>query len=140
MVFRGDGGIMATSSSDGTVRIWSLPEGRPLATLKGHTGPVYSVRFSSDGRWLVTASADRTARLWNAEDGGELATYRGHQGEVNLAVVHPAGTVIATASDDGTVRLWPTDPLPMARSRQPRELTDAERERFELPAATAESQ
>src|SRR5262249_60873968 len=56
---------IVTASEDQTARVWEAAPGRPLATLKGHTGPVRDARFSPDGRRIVTASDDRTARLWD---------------------------------------------------------------------------
>ena len=37
-----------------------------IATLKGHTGAVFSAEFSADASRIVTASGDGTARLWTA--------------------------------------------------------------------------
>jgi hypothetical protein len=39
---------------------------------------------------------------------------------------------VVTTSWDGTARIWPTDPLLLALSRKPRELTIEERERFAI--------
>jgi WD40 repeat protein len=44
----------------------------------------------------------------------------------------PDSQRILTASTDGTARIWPTDPLPLAIKRKPRELTDDERARFQV--------
>jgi hypothetical protein len=35
-----------------------------VATLAGHTGPVWEVAFSPDGKRVLTGSDDNTARLW----------------------------------------------------------------------------
>jgi len=37
---------------------------------------------------------------------------------------------VVTISWDGTAHIWPTDPVPLALSRKPRELTAEEKERF----------
>ena len=95
---------LATSSRDGTAKLWDL-QGTVIATLTGHQGDVYSVNFSPDGQRLVTASKDGSVKIWNLE-GKNLATFTGHQGDVYNAVFSPDGQRIATASQDGTARLW----------------------------------
>jgi WD40 repeat protein len=106
--------------------------GRTLAVLRGHEGPVCCAEFSSDSRWVVTASDDRTARIWEVATGKEYFTLRGHEQGVNSATFSPDGNWVLTTSWDGTARLWPTDPLPLALARKPRELTPDERQQFGL--------
>jgi WD40 repeat protein len=45
--------ILATGSETGTVQLWRLPSGKPLATLNAGTGPVFSVALSPDGGTLA---------------------------------------------------------------------------------------
>jgi WD40 repeat protein len=47
------------------VRLWDH-DGKPLATLAGHTDLIEIAVFSPDGSRILTASWDKTARLWEA--------------------------------------------------------------------------
>ncbi len=52
--------IVATTGSDGTVKLWDANTGTELTTLNGHTDSVRGVAFSPDGSLLVTTNDDRT--------------------------------------------------------------------------------
>jgi WD40 repeat protein len=82
-------GHILTASDDNTARLWDR-DGKPLATLQGHTGAVNSAAFAPDGGRILTASDDNTARLWD-RDGKPLATLQGHTGAVLRAVFAPDG-------------------------------------------------
>jgi WD40 repeat protein len=55
---------LATTSNDGTVKVWDATSGQELLTLSGHTSPIIGVAFSPDGTRLATASNDGTAKVW----------------------------------------------------------------------------
>ena len=56
-----------------------MADGKTLATLTGHAGPVSDGRFSSDDcDRVATGSADQSVRFWEAASGRELQENVGH--------------------------------------------------------------
>ncbi|MCA1708832.1 MAG: hypothetical protein LC808_38365, partial [Actinobacteria bacterium] len=65
VAFSPDGTLLATTSTDRTVRLWDVASRQPFGQpLTGHTDWVRGVAFSPDGTLLATTSADKTVRLW----------------------------------------------------------------------------
>ena len=63
---------LASSSKDGTVRVWDTVSRLSVYTLGGHTASVNVVRWGGGGSAnksgvLYTASSDRSVRVWDAE-------------------------------------------------------------------------
>ncbi|KPJ18787.1 U4/U6 small nuclear ribonucleoprotein Prp4 [Papilio machaon] len=61
---RSHGHYLATSSYDGSGKLWSDPAWHPLRTLSGHDNKVMSVDISLDNKYIATCSYDRTFKLW----------------------------------------------------------------------------
>jgi WD40 repeat protein len=66
-----DGKLLASGSRDGTVKLWSLPDGAPMKTLQGH-GIHVSVAISLDGKLLASGDRGGSIRLWSLPDGKPL--------------------------------------------------------------------
>lgn len=70
---------LASSSKDGTVRVWSTSTRRVEYTLGGHTASVNVVKWGGVGKGvLYTASSDTTVRVWDASTGRPLHTLKDH--------------------------------------------------------------
>lgn len=59
--------LVASSSKDGTVRIWDAILCRAVLVLSGHTLCVTCVQWGGEGL-VYTSSQDRTIKVWRAKD------------------------------------------------------------------------
>ena len=97
---------LASSSADGEIQLWSLPQGQRLHTIAGHTRGVRSVAFSPDGQTLASGSYDRSIKLWNTGTGQLLGQLSGHAKSVWSVAFSPDGQTLASSSSDATLKLW----------------------------------
>lgn len=101
----------ASSSKDGTVRVWDSLSGKCVFVLSGHTLSVTAVEWGSRGS-IYSCSQDRTIKVWNAADGSLVRTLTGHAHWVNTMSVSPSSSSggdrerLVTGSDDYTLQLW----------------------------------
>jgi WD40 repeat protein len=105
-VFSRDGSRIATSSWDGTVRIWDGSTGAELIVMNVGHGALMSVAFSPDGTKVVAGAWDNTARVFDVASGKEIAMLAGHDAGVWYASFSPDGSRVVTASWDKTARVW----------------------------------
>src|SRR6266481_4685250 len=108
ITWNSDGMVLASASSNQTVKPMDGAVGKPRTSLEGYTGDVYSysVAWSPDGKTLASGSRDRTIRLWDAATGKVLASLEGHTGAVYSVAWSPDGKTVASGSGDQTVKLW----------------------------------
>jgi hypothetical protein len=87
-----------SGSIDKTIRWWNPQRGTLVATLRGHTGPVWYLQATQKS--LYSGGDDRTVRQWDLRTGSLQATFP-HSGPVRcLLVAHGA---LYSGADDATL-------------------------------------
>jgi WD40 repeat protein/DNA-binding SARP family transcriptional activator len=104
--FSPDGTRLATSSDDGTVKVWDITPGgggHEWPTLAGAGGLAYS----PDGSLLAVGSENGDVHVYDAASGRETLVLKGHAGRANAIAFDPSSSSLATAGFvDGTARIW----------------------------------
>ena len=73
VVFSEDGQRLYSSSSDATVKVWSVEGKTELSVFRGHDTAVRTVVLMSQGRLGLSGSVDGRFILWKTVDGTEIA-------------------------------------------------------------------
>jgi G protein beta subunit-like protein len=88
--FSPDARLLATSSSDRTVKLWSTSDFSLAGSLGGHTRWVWDAAFSADSSYLVSCSSDMSARLWDVTSGEVVRSFGGHHKAVTAVALNDA--------------------------------------------------
>ncbi|KAL6907226.1 WD40-repeat-containing domain protein [Trichoderma evansii] len=100
--------LIASASSDGTVRVWDPATRLCTATLEGHSRSVANVTWSPDGNYITSASDDGTVKIWDPKTSLCKLTLE-NSDCVWEASWSPDGTKLATSLINGAVMIWDID-------------------------------
>lgn len=65
--------ILASGSTDGTVRLWNTTTGKELAIIStGHTSSVKALAFTVDNAMLCSGASNGTVQIWDVRTGKEF--------------------------------------------------------------------
>jgi WD40 repeat protein len=105
LAFSPNGRLVATGSSDRTIKLWDAANGHELRALNASTG-IKALAFSPNGQMLAAGGNDGKLRLWNVATGLEQTALTGHTKSV-LALAYSAdGRWLASGGADEAVKVW----------------------------------
>jgi WD40 repeat protein len=104
--FHPEGRRLASGSSDRTVKLWDLPSGKELRTVREHASRVLSVAYSPDGSRIASADSAGTILLWDPSTGGVLRRFQGSTNGVLALAFHPDGRRLAAPTSGSTITVW----------------------------------
>ncbi len=109
---------VATASWDKTIRVWSLPDGRPLKILRGpiapgHQGQFYAVAMSPDGStiagagWTSSSGTEESIYLFDRVSGAILQRISGLPNNVyRLAYSKDGGLLVVGLGRQNGIRVY----------------------------------
>ena len=102
---------LASSSLDGTIKIWDKEHRKCVNQLKGWLNKAVSVSWSPDGNYISSNSNDFQIQLWNTQT--QQCRYINnphiHYNPETLLQWSPNGKYIANGARDRSIRIWDRD-------------------------------
>ncbi len=105
LAFSPDGQLLASSSD--WITLWDAATAERLGSIRGHSGFVPSLAFSSNGATLASGGGDGMVRLWSVAPDEEATVLECGSGVAGVTF-SPDGTTVASSSYFGKVTLWDT--------------------------------
>ncbi|KAI8621341.1 WD40-repeat-containing domain protein [Chytriomyces sp. MP71] len=109
--FSPSGNIFATSSTDGTIRIYDGVGGKLINTItQAHGGAsVSSVEFSQNGKWLLSCGLDSLPRVWDLGSGRVVQTFEGssqRNSSINATFSQKDQLILSVDDVSNSVVVW----------------------------------
>jgi WD40 repeat protein len=104
--FTRDDTLLATGSSDETVKLWRTSDGSLAHKVTGHASEVMCVACSPAADVLLSGDYHGVVTVWDTATGAELHTLPCHPKPVMSAAFDACGALAATGCRGGRIRLF----------------------------------
>jgi WD40 repeat protein len=107
--FSANGQILAAAELNGSVALWSWPDGHQLRVIEIGSKEAYFAAPSPTGSLLVTSANDGSVKLWNVASGRLLDILRHSPGQPDPLTFSSTGELAAGGPGDSS-QLWQVSP------------------------------
>ncbi|KAI5959515.1 LIS1 [Candida pseudojiufengensis] len=100
--------ILASCSSDLSIKIYDSKTFQHLRTLKGHEHTISSIKFSKNSNHLYSVSRDKTVKIWDIIEGICIKSFIGHSDwvrDLDICNSKEYDEFVLTCSNDQSGRL-----------------------------------
>jgi WD40 repeat protein/serine/threonine protein kinase len=97
---------LLSCSSDRTIRLWDLNDGRQIGSSMMHEDKVWGAVFNRDETRILSWGRDGTVRIWDAGSQEQIGASMNHDDWVRGSVFTQDETQILSWSNDQKIRLW----------------------------------
>merc|ERR1719510_361770 len=98
--------MIATSSDDGTIRLWDPDTGKEIHVFNEPKGFVCHLDWHPSGSCIGVATSDNKVKVYDIRMLKLQQLYKAHQGPVSQVSFHPNGNYLSSGSQDGSLRIF----------------------------------
>ncbi len=101
-----DGGTVASSSYDGTIKLWKLRDREVTQALCGHSWSFYPIAGGQGGQSLASGSTEKKLNIWQRGRGDFIRSLAGHTSGVSAIAISEDSKILVSGGYDGTIEIW----------------------------------
>ncbi|ESP01057.1 hypothetical protein LOTGIDRAFT_140025, partial [Lottia gigantea] len=110
VLFDRTGQYIFTGADDHLVKVWSVKDGRLLATFRGHSAEITDIAVNFENTLLAAGSCDKMIRVWCLKTKSPVAILHGHSGMITSVQFCPQckgeTRYLLSTGGDGCVCFW----------------------------------
>jgi WD40 repeat protein len=106
LTFNKAGDLLLTGGADKKIKLWSVPDGKMLATFEDTTQGVIGIGFADGERTVITLSKDGNVKAWNRETGSVIYSKQDLERSARAFAITRDGKYFAIGGGDEFILIY----------------------------------